>query len=154
MPHNYCKIVRVSGLLGTERYWFVVTSASNQWSPLMNPFNDLEDLPLRLNHLLTFWLVLQALEQKASLHPKLLEKIEEAEKLFAWNHFRSLLRHGVIMMVEAKMLLLPKGCQTKSKWTIWSKGIIDWSAVAVIQQNWHILIKISILGKFYWRQKH
>ena len=29
-----------------------------------------------------------------------------------------------------------EGCQTKSKWTILSKYVTDWNAVAVIQRNW------------------
>ena len=30
------------------------------------------------------FILLQAVDQKASLHPKVLEKINEAEKMFAW----------------------------------------------------------------------
>ena len=65
---------------------------------------------------------------QASLHPKLLEKIEEAEGMFAWTHFHSI--------IWKKCCSYKEGCQTKSKWTILSKYVTDWNAVAVIQRNW------------------
>ena len=49
---------------------------------LMNPLNDIK---FQLHTCSLLYIVFQALEQKASLHPKLLEKIESAEKMFAWN---------------------------------------------------------------------
>ena len=47
---------------------------------------------------------------QASLHPKLLEKIEEAEGMFAWTHFD--------LIIWKKCCSYKEGCQTKSKWTI------------------------------------